>query len=490
MNHRIKRAISLLLLLLLAVNAVACGETPAEPETDDQPRQTTAAAEETETSEMPEMPGPEKTDLEGYSLRVITTSWVNCDKMICAESFNGDVINDTMFEAQGRVMNDYNCTYEFIVYDSPYEVSDNIRKTAQSQADEYDVSYSHDTMTVAGALGGYYLNLRDCNVFNYDAPWWNPETLENFTVGGQMYFASNYLTYSPLYCGCVLVYNKELADEYKLEIPYEDILVGNWYMEDLISMAQAGHRDLNGDGKITLGEDQIGFVTSAAGMVNFRVSLGSKILGKDAEGYMALTIDEEHSLMILDAFERLMEYGADSEDASEYGAGYFKDGNVLFDYLQVRNIPETVQHSDVRFGVLPVPKLNKNQENYISGAFDIYWGIPTTAYANSEKIATILEATAHNCYYSVLPTVYETAMKVKFSESVIDAEMFDLIRNSMCVDAAYAFNQQNTALSDMVYMLYRLDSGNFSSKLASLRKPLTRGIEKINDIYEKLVESE
>ena len=487
MNHRIKRAISLLLLLLLAVNAVACGETPADPSAGDQTLPATTVAEETETSEVP---GPEKTDLEGYSLRVITTSWVNCDKMICAESFNGDVINDTMFEAQGMVMNDYNCTYEFIVYDSPYEVSDNIRKTAQSQADEYDVSYSHDTMTVAGALGGYYFDLRDCNVFNYDAPWWNRETLENFTVGGQMYFASNYLTYSPLYCGCVLVYNKELADEYKLEIPYEDILAGNWYMEDLISMAQVGHRDLNGDGKITLGEDQIGFVTSDAGMANFRVSMGSKILGKDDEGYMALTIDEEHSLMILDAFERLMEYGADSEDASEYGAGYFKDGNVLFDYLQVRNIPETVQHSDVRFGVLPVPKLNKNQENYISGAFDVYWGIPTTAYANSEKIATILEATAHNCYYSVLPTVYETAMKVKFSESVIDAEMFDLIRNSMCVDAAYAFNQQNTALSDMVYMLYRLDSGNFSSKLASLRKPLTRGIEKINGIYEKLVESE
>lgn len=218
-------------------------------------------------------------------------------------------------------------------------------------------------------------------------------------------------------------------------------------------------------------------------MANFRVSLGSKILGKDDEGYMALTIGEEHSLAVLDAFERLMEYGADSKDTSEYGASYFKDGNVLFDYLQVRNIPETVQHSDVRFGVLPVPKLNKNQGNYISGAFDVYWGIPTTAYANSEKIATILEATAHNCYYSVLPTVYETTMKVKFSESVVDAEMFDLIRNSMCVDAAYAFNQENTALSSLVYMLYKMDSGNFSSRLESLKKPLTRGIEKINNFY-------
>lgn len=488
MKKQIKRAISLLLICLLAFHVAACGETPVDPDVETvSPGMTTTIAEETEQVEVP---GPEITDLDGYSLRIITTSWVNCDKMIRAESFNGEVINDTMFEAQGKVMDDYNCSYEFIVLSSPNEVSNNIRKNAQAQTDEYDLSYSHDNMTVADALTGCYLNLHDCDVFNFDAPWWNRDTLENFTIGGQMYFASNYLTYSPLYFGCVLLYNKELASEYKVEIPYEDILAGNWYMEDLISMAQAGHHDLNGDGEITLGEDQIGFVTSDAGMVNFRVSLGSTILGKDAEGYMALSISEEQSLMILDAFEQLMEYGADSKDAGEYGAGYFKDGNVLFDYVQVRNIPETIQHSDFRYGVLPVPKLNENQENYISGAFDVYWGIPTTAYANSDKIATVLEATAHNCYYSVLPAVYETVMKAKFSESPTDAAMFDVIRNSMCVDAAYAFNQQNSALSDMVYMLYRLDSGSFSSKLASLKKPLTRGIEKLNKTYAELAARE
>jgi predicted amidohydrolase len=107
-----------------------------------------------------------------------------------------------------------------------------------------------------------------------------------------------------------------------------------------------------------------------------------------------------------------------------------------------------------------------------------------------EALATILEATAHNCYYSVLPAVYESVMKVKFSESLTDSAMFDLIRNSMCVDAAYAFNQQNAALSDMVYMLYRLDSGRFSSKLASLSKPLEKGMEKLNNTYRELAERE
>jgi len=485
MSRQSKRLISLLLLMLLALNAAACKEAPEDKGAADQTQSSQTTAEETEA---PEVPGPAKTDLEGYSLRIITTSWINCDKMISAESINGEIINDTMFDAQSRVMNDYNCSYDVLVFGHPNDVTGNIRKTVQAQSDEYDISYSHDNMTVADAVAGNYLNLRDCDVFNFDAPWWNKDTLENFTVGGQMYFASNYLTYGPLYLGCALFYNKDLAANYQVEIPYEDIFNGNWYMDDLISMAKAAHHDLNGDNKITLGEDQIGFITSDAGMVNFRVSMGSKLMGKDSEGYLTADINEEHSLDMLASFEQLMEYGADSKDNSEYGAGYFKNGNVLFDYLQVRTIPETIQHSDIRYGVLPAPKLNEQQENYISGAFDVYWGMPITAYANSEKIATILEATAHNCYYSVLPAVYESVMKVKFSESLTDSEMFDLIRNSMCVDAAYAFNQQNAALSDMVYMLHRLNSGSFSSKLASLSKPLAKGMEKINNAYREMAE--
>ena len=38
-----------------------------------------------------------------------------------------------------------------------------------------------------------------------------------------MYFAANYATYSPMYFGFVLVYNKDIAEDYHLEIPYEKI---------------------------------------------------------------------------------------------------------------------------------------------------------------------------------------------------------------------------------------------------------------------------
>lgn len=44
------------------------------------------------------------------------------------------------------------------------------------------------------------------------------------------------------------------------------------------------NRDLDGDGKIKLGVDQYGFMASTLGLVNFQVSLGASVLGKDEEG--------------------------------------------------------------------------------------------------------------------------------------------------------------------------------------------------------------
>ena len=119
MSRQSKRLISLLLLMLLALNAAACKEAPEDKGAADQTQSSQTTAEETEA---PEVPGPAKTDLEGYSLRIITTSWINCDKMISAESINGEIINDTMFDAQSRVMNDYNCSYDVLVFGHPNDM--------------------------------------------------------------------------------------------------------------------------------------------------------------------------------------------------------------------------------------------------------------------------------------------------------------------------------------------------------------------------------
>lgn len=126
-------------------------------------------------------------------------------------------------------MEDFNCSLELVLLDDFPNITVAVEKAVQGGEDAYDLSYNNDNQTVANALKGYFLDIRSCPEFNFDAPWWT-KTADSFTVNNHMYFASNYLTYSPLYLAMILCYNKDLAKDYNIEIPYEEIFAatGIW----------------------------------------------------------------------------------------------------------------------------------------------------------------------------------------------------------------------------------------------------------------------
>ncbi|MBE6725189.1 MAG: hypothetical protein E7576_08380 [Ruminococcaceae bacterium] len=435
--------------------------------------------------------GPEKTDLGGYELKIVTSTWFNNDGIIHPEELTGEVINDAVYNANLGVAETYNCGFAPIILDTYPAVTQAVELAVKSGMDEYDLSYNHDNQTVANAMKGYFLNIRGSDVFNFDAPWWT-KTAEDFTVGGGLYFAANYVTYSPLYFGFTLVYNKDIAANYGIEIPYDRIFAGDWYLEDFIAMTKDTNQDLDGDGEMTVGRDQYGFMASSLGLVNFQVSLGISVLGKDEEGYLTFSVDQERLSKALDMIGRLMENGINKDDVPGepwgYGTSHFADGQVLFNYPQIVDIPAQMHDTDVRFGTLPPPKLDENQKDYISGCFDVYWAIPKTAYERVDTIATIVEGMGHNCYYDVLPAAYETTLQVRFSDSPNDARAFEIIRDSMCVDVGYAFNEHCTALSGIVRAFSTMTSGTMASEIAKNETMLKKQLSKTNDKIRKMNE--
>lgn len=499
MNKNLCRTAAFLLALLTAGSLYACDGQPEEADskapgsTEQSPVSSAADPELAESVPETEarVDGPEKVDLGGYALRLVTSSWYNNDGIIHPEELTGEVINDAVYNANLAVSETYDCTFDMIILDSYQAVTQAVGLSVKSGMDEYDMSYNHDNQTVANAMNGYFTSLRISDVFNFDAPWWT-KTAEDFTVGGGLYFAANYATYSPLYFGFALVYNKDLAENYGITIPYERIFNGEWYLEDFIAMTKDTNQDLDGDGEMTLGRDQYGFMASSLGLVNFQVSLGISVLGKDEEGYLAFSVDQERLSKALDMMERLMENGLNKDNVPGepwgYGTVHFADGKVLFNYPQIVDIPAQMHDTDVRFGTLPPPKLDETQKDYISGSFDVYWAIPKTAYKRLDTIATIIEGMGHNCYYDVLPAAYETTLQVRFADSPDDARAFEIIRDSMCVDVGYAFNERCTALSEIVRAFSSMTSGTMASEIAKNESMLDKQISKTNNTFRKMNE--
>lgn len=494
-----KRLLLLLLTVLLAASCLSCTAAPArEGETDALPAPAPApvspenapqTAEPVPAEEEERTAGPAPVDLNGYSFRILTSYWYNNNKIIVPEELTGEVINDAVFNANLSTMNTYSFVFAPVILNDYPSVTPTVTASVKAGMDEYDMTLNHDNQTVSSALSGNHLNIRASDVFNFGAPWWT-RTAEDFTVGGGMYFAANYTTYSPLYFGFALVYNKSLAEDYQIEIPYDRIIAGEWYLEDLIAMTKDINRDLDGDGKMKVGVDQYGFMASTLGLVNFQVSLGNFMLGKDEEGYLVLNIDEERLSRTLDAVGRLMENGVNKDDDPTlpwgYGTSYFAQGQVLFNYPQIVDIPAQMHDTDVRYGTIPPPKLDETQKDYVSGSFDIYWAVPKTAHQNLDTIATVIEGMAHNCFYDVLPAAYETTLQVRFSDSPNDARAFEIIRDSMCVDIGYAFNEKVAGLNVLVRALSNMTSGTMASTIAKNRKLIDKNLAKMNNTFREM----
>ena len=485
-----KHLSALVLAAVIIISAfVSCGEAASNA-----PAETTAGTAAAETAEdtsavipetEPRYQQPETSDLEGFVMNVATSSWINCDEMFFPESLNGDIVNDLLYNSIITVEENNNADVNLVLLPDFGSVTSAVKKAATAGSNDYQLSYNHDNQTVANALKGCFIDLNSVG-FDFDAPWWT-DTRESFTVDGKMMFASNYLTYSGIYLGFVIAYNKILTENMGIEVPYQSIFDGRWYMSDFISLIKDTNTDLNGDGAIKPSDDLFGFTTTDLGLVNVQVSLGATILSKDGDGMLQYTPDVDRIVNMLDKFEKLMENGFRADDGISYGATYFMKDRVLFDYVQIRVIAEELRNTDMSFGFIPCPKLDESQEKYVSGAFDVFWAIPVPAYDDADKIRILLENISYNSFYDVVPAVYETTLKVKFSESEQDAQTFEIIRDSMFVDSGYAFNEQSSgSLGKMVRLLSNTDSASAASFCEKYHDKAVAAIEKINGTYENL----
>lgn len=488
-NKRSLRILSLMLALLMTTGSISCGNTTEETKQipGTAAEQTTADETEPETiieETEPEIVGPDKVDLGGYSFRMLSSTWLDEYKYLYRDELTGEPVNDALYNANLALMNDYNCTLSPIVLNSADAVKDAIAASVKASLDEYDMQLNYDNKTAENAINGYHLNIRDSEIFNFDAPWWT-KTADAFTIGDGLYFTANYATYSPVYFGFVLCYNKTLAENLHIEIPYDKIFAGDWYLDDLIALIADTQNDLDGNGNITVDSDQIGLLMSHGGALNFQVSMGISMLSKDEEGYLVFNPNLERLYTLMTKYEKLMENGM-LVNGNKDATINFAKGNTLFALPQVLDIPAQMGTSEVQFGTIPMPKLDELQEDYISGAFDIYWAIPKTAYKNLDTIATVMEAMGYNCVKDVLPKAYETALKVRFSDSPEDAQVYEIIRDTLCVDIGYALAAKVGSLRPMLYALVEMNSGNIASNFQQNSKVLSKSIDQVNKVFREM----
>ncbi len=394
---------------------------------------------------------------------------------VTSEELNGEVINDAQYNAARTVEERFNVSVGYEDLANADDAMETVIKgLVASGDDKYSVAFGVDTRQISLALSGHYFNLKNIPQFNFDQPWWIDST-DTIGIGDKSYVASSYLSYYCLYYMRVLVMNKDLAGNLGIEVPYDKVFEGDWYMDDLTELAAIATIDLDGDGKMTA-DDQYGL--SYEVLYTLQSSMDIRIFDKDADNMPVLAFDLERAAKYLEKIENLgNNYGFYE---TGYGANFFANNKSLFCYCNLREVCNIIRDTDINYGYLPAPKLDEQQQDYITCATDVYWGIPTTNTAKLDMIGTVTEALSCQHFNYVRPAFYETTMKTKLSGDENDIKVLDLVAERLCIDFAFAY-QNSLGMVTTFDDMYRdgVTSGNLASKYKSAEKTFNKLLQKL-----------
>lgn len=425
-----KRKISIALLIAMLALA-SCGGQGQNEVTTNAPDSTTEA--ET-TAAGPIASYLPDTNLDGFELRVATWSDDN-GKYFWSEEANGEVVNDAVYEANSAVRDRFNATITPIFYGASYnEVGDYVARIITAGEDAFDIVHGHDGKIWNMSLEGYFLNLRELEYKDFSQPWYPKNANDAYEVNGKQYVFTSYMSYQSLSWAKVMFMNKDIIEDYQLELPYDDIREGTWTLDKMLDMAKSVYSDLDGDGKKSK-DDQFGFLAYKK-LYGFQASFVECYTEGD-DGKVSIGYDKERFIDVVTRMSDLFNSDNAYTTGDEPDPKIFIDGNALFYYGGLNTIEtEEMRSTKTDFGVIPVPKYDENQEDYITPAFDSMFAVAATA-PEPEKVSLLIEAYSSAGYNIVRDAYFKTALQDKYTRDEDSVEMLNIISNTLKVDLAY-----------------------------------------------------
>ena len=498
MKRTARNSLSLLLGCLLAVSALAsCGSTGGAVETaaDTTPSDTTVPAE-TETARlMPDLP---ESDFGGYVFRVSHWEHPGWESRAChdiyAEAENGDIINDAVFARNLAVGEKYNfsITLENVAFD---ELVTRVRNAVSAGEDAYDLVYLRLFEQKNLISGGYFVDFNTIPNIDLTKPWWDSGCVDSMTVSGRLYLAASSINISDENATAGILFNKQEAQNHDMEDPYQLVRDGKWTMDKMKEMYSEVTTDINGDGK--MGPDDLwGFLGGTDVASCFYIGGGGTIVSRDADGMLYDSFGTEKNFAIVEKVQELM---TDTDNFYNHHLGtqdvpvtddnqyrdLFSDGHGLFFWSRMDEVT-TLRGMETDFGILPTPKYDESQEEYISFVSQHITGlmsIPATA-SDLSRTGVILEALAAESYYTLTPAYYEVALKSKASRDDESAEMLDIIFANRVYDPGEYFNFGS--ICDALIAVCQNNSKGMASEYEKKATVFTKALEKWVDQIESL----
>lgn len=504
-RHSYLRVLSALLaFVLLGLFLAACGETTETIETQETGAATQAPAvteEETEliiTDDLPEL------DYGGDEVVIISRyreGWTSGE--IAVEKITNEPVNDSVYERNVAVEERLKVKIVSLEEDNsdPSALMTQISTNITSGSGDYDIVACACYVTVNEALNGTFRNLRDASYIDFNKPYWSQGYNEVVEYQGSQYTATGSIVLSTYRFAFITTFNKHMFTEAQVEFPYDMVKNNEWTLDYQASLVPLFHQD--SDGTPDDEGDKYGFVTTPYISVDpYWSSCDVPIIEKDANGDYQMVFD---SGKLYDVTEKVLKlyYGTDGGTYTyeHYGLDdeqndirlMFSVGDAAMATMRIMEL----EHSDMRnmvqeFGVLPMPKYDKAQENYQTLLHDQFtvMAIPTTVDSDRlQEMGAVLECMASEGYKTVRPAYYESALRYKYMKDPESWEMMDIIIDNTYIDAGIIYTNALSSFHDQFRQIMISKQNTVSSSYKSKTRSAERALRKMVDKLDKLIDN-
>ena len=295
-----------------------------------------------------------------------------------------DQVDEVITKVNQKVMNDLNLSMSTtaITYNGNYtdytsRVIEMITKDVVAAINEFEISSNYATATAAPAIRDYAANLLDEDLFPYldfSLPCWNSNFVKNNTVHDRLFYATGDIGTSTIDSAIVMWHNEELYYRYRESTDPENLqelaIEGGWTWEVLNDWTKRLYLDLDGLAGITQ-DDTFALIAPERNSyckTAFASAWDINFVQNNGNNTHSLNISVPALQTAVDSYKELFSNYGTSTNAT---LQHFANGNSLFyigrlddGYKSDSALRESELMSTGNISLLPLPKLNEEQESY------------------------------------------------------------------------------------------------------------------------------
>ena len=340
---------------------------------------------------------------------------------------------------------------------------------------------------------GYVENLLDLPRHEIDLSdeWWYDGWNSSTTINGKLFSIVGDAAMEVLENIEVSFFNKNMAANNGLNL-YADVEEGTWTLEQMRAYSRMVALNLDEPGDTTI----YGSLYDQHSAIAQGYASGLKLININESGFPEANYNNPNNYDIIAKVasviaEPSVNYEPKTARSVTFNINTFMNGRALF-YNTALYLGTRLKNGNLPFdyGVIPMPKYNEEQADYISTIYGVsFFSIPTSV-KDVHCSATILNAlnwlshpNGNLAKKSLTYEYLETVLKNQIADDEIDANMIQLARTNLYVDFAFIYDG-NLKVHNAYDYVARGTNPDLASQLQTIDETFSEKLrELVGDIY-------